>query len=82
MTRSWLNGKFRRELLVCGIDDKGIEAAKKFEEESKEKLGLEVWNDGSLDAEENGLWRRCWWQQKVDNSRKQVAPLLRSSMNN
>ena len=79
MTTSHLNGTFRRELLVWAIDEDGAKAMRKFEGDSRETLGLEKWGEGSLDLEGGGF-RRCWWQNKLDNSRKQVAPLLRTSI--
>jgi exopolyphosphatase len=78
MTTANHDGEFRRELCVWGLNDKGIEVVKKFQTDSTEKLGLEKW--GSLDADENGQLRRCWWQNRVENSRKQVAPLLRTAV--
>ncbi|KAK2627720.1 hypothetical protein QTJ16_002366 [Diplocarpon rosae] len=81
MTRESTNdGGFKRELLVWGLDEKGVEAVKKFEAQSAEKLGLETWKNGSLDIDEEEQWRRCWVQNQIEHSRKQVAPLLRSSM--
>lgn len=80
MTKSKLDGIFRRELLVWGMNEKGSEAAKRFEAESKEKLGLFTWEEESLDTQGDKEWRRCWWQRKLENSRKQVAPLLRAAM--
>lgn len=78
MTTSEKAGTFRRELLLWGLDERGARAAEKFEDGSKEKLGLQQWGEGSLDFSDENQWRRCWWQQKVENSRKQVAPVLRS----
>ncbi|KAH7411114.1 hypothetical protein BKA64DRAFT_662709 [Cadophora sp. MPI-SDFR-AT-0126] len=82
MTRSSAkNGNgFQRELFVWGLDEKGIGASKKFEAESRDSLGLETWKEGYLDFEDGGMWRKCWQQKKIEHSRKQVAPLLRSSM--
>jgi len=80
MTTSHKNGIFRRELFVWAMNERGANASKKFEADSKESLGLQQWNAGSLDADENGQWRRCWWQGKIENSRKQVAPLMRATM--
>ncbi|KAH6723158.1 hypothetical protein BKA61DRAFT_462838 [Leptodontidium sp. MPI-SDFR-AT-0119] len=71
---------FQRELLVWGLDNKGVEALKKFEAESCGSLGLETWEEGSLDAVDGGMWRKCWRQKRIEHSRKQVAPMLRSSM--
>jgi exopolyphosphatase len=77
-------GKFMRELLVWGVDERGAETAKRFESGAKNPLGLvEEWGKGALD-EVNGSpesgWRRCWVQERVENSRKQVAPLLRKAV--
>lgn len=80
MTTSHDNGEFRRELFVWGLNATGAKHAKKFEADAKDTLGLQQWKDGSLDLDENELWRRCWWQEKVENSRKQVGPLLRATM--
>jgi exopolyphosphatase len=80
MTTSHLDGKFRRELLVWGLNGKGMKAAKGFESSAIDKLGLEQWVEGSLDSEAKDHLRRCWWQHSVESSRKQVAPLLRSAI--
>lgn len=82
MTTSHKDGTFRRELLIWSLDERGVKAAERFEEGSKEHLGLQPWGDGSLDFGDGKQWRRCWWQQKVDNSRKQVAPMLRTYIQN
>lgn len=79
MTTANHEDKFKRELFVWALDKKGLEPAKKFETDAREKLGLEQWGDGSLDSDDGG-WRRCWWQERVENSRKQVAPLLRAAI--
>ncbi|TVY25320.1 Exopolyphosphatase [Lachnellula hyalina] len=81
MTTSHEEGAFRRELLVWALNEKGVEAAKKFEASSRERLGLKKWNEGRLDMDSEKEWRRCWWQQRVEHSRKQVAPLLRAAIN-
>ncbi|PBP23514.1 putative exopolyphosphatase [Diplocarpon rosae] len=81
MTRaSTDDGGFKRELLIWGLDEKGVEAVKKFEAQSAELLGLETWKNGSLDFHEEEQLRKCWVQNQIEHSRKQVAPLLRSSM--
>jgi exopolyphosphatase len=80
MTTSHPGGDFKRELLLWGLDSKGVEAAKKFAADGEKELGLEKWGDGELDMEGKNEWRRCWWQNKVESSRKQVAPLLRTSL--
>ncbi|KAL3427253.1 exopolyphosphatase [Phlyctema vagabunda] len=83
MTTSTIDGVFRRELFVAGFSENGIRAAKAFQRDYTDKLGLKTWDEGSLDLEsphEQNEWRRCWWQHEVANSRKQVAPLLRTAM--
>jgi exopolyphosphatase len=80
MTTSHPEGVFKRELLVWGLDGKGVEAAKRFAADVEGELGLIKWGEGSLDLDEKDEWRRCWWQNKVESSRKQVAPLLRTSL--
>jgi exopolyphosphatase len=80
MTRNLTNNVFTRELLVWGLDEKGAASAKRFEEDAKQKLNLKAWGKGSLDLEKEDQWCRCWSQGKAQDSRKQIAPLLRSSM--
>jgi exopolyphosphatase len=80
MTTSHPDSVFKRELMVWGLDGKGVEAAKTFAADAEKKLGLAEWQNGTLDVERDSEWRRCWWQKKVENSRKQVAPLLRTSL--
>ncbi|KAE9371197.1 DHH phosphoesterase [Stipitochalara longipes BDJ] len=80
MTTSHQDGVFKRELLIWALDGKGVAAAKAFARDAEEKLGLEGWREGELDAEGEEQWRRCWFQTKVQHSRKQVAPLLRASL--
>ncbi|RYC65219.1 hypothetical protein CHU98_g958, partial [Xylaria longipes] len=73
------DGKFRRELLVWARSEAGVKAAKLFEENWGDKLGLETWGDGALDGE-GKEWRRCWAQRAVEHSRKQIAPMLRDAL--
>lgn len=80
MTTSQKDGKFQRELFVWGLGERGVEAAKKFEASFKEELGLQQWSDGLLDLDDGKQWRRCWWQHRVENSRKQVAPMMRTAI--
>ncbi len=86
MTTSTTDGKFKRELLVCALDESGARAAKAFEREAATTLGLRPCEDGKLDVESwgagaEGGWMRSWVQEKIENSRKQVGPLLRKAMN-
>jgi len=80
LTTSHTDGEFRREIFAWGLDDRGMNALKKFEASTKDKLGLGQWSDGPLDSDGDDHLRRCWSQGKVENSRKQIAPLLRSAI--
>lgn len=80
MTTANQDGKFKRELFVWGLDEKGVKAVKKFKTDSTKKLGLKQWKKETLDSDGNGQLRQCWWQENVENSRKQVAPLLRAAV--
>ncbi|CZR63497.1 related to exopolyphosphatase [Phialocephala subalpina] len=80
MTRTLIDNVFKRELLVWGMDRKGVESALKFEEEATQSLDLETWKDGSLDLERADQWRHCWSQGRAQDGRKQIAPLLRSAI--
>ncbi|KAL7807012.1 DHH phosphoesterase [Trichoderma aethiopicum] len=77
MTTSNPGGEFQRHLLVWGITEKGVEAAKRFPGVA-EGLGLEQWKDGLLDGDDGK--RRAWRQRDLKSSRKQVAPLLREAL--
>ena len=80
MTKSNAGGKFERELFVWASDEQGVAAAKKFEANATKTLGLKEWENGFLDIDEEKHWQRCWWQERVENSRKQVAPLMRTAI--
>jgi exopolyphosphatase len=80
MTASQKDGTFGRELLIWALDERGVYTAERFEADSKEKLGLQQWGDGTLDLRDDAQWRRCWQQHKVENSRKQIAPMLKTYM--
>lgn len=82
MTLSRPGGVFTRELLVWGFGAEGVEVVREFRRRFGEALGLETWEGGELDGggEGEGEWRICWRQRAVDNSRKQVAPMLREAM--
>jgi exopolyphosphatase len=84
MTTSTTDGKFKRELLVYALNNKGVAAARVFDEDSADDLGLTGWERGELDSNGSGdkqEWRRCWVQSRVDASRKQVGPMLRKAIN-
>ncbi|KAK4044196.1 hypothetical protein C8A01DRAFT_43107 [Parachaetomium inaequale] len=78
-----VGGVFTRELMVWGLNRRGVEVVREFERNFGETLGLETWGDGELDeggGEGDGEWRVCWRQKGVEYSRKQVAPMLREAM--
>jgi exopolyphosphatase len=74
------NGDCGRELMVWGLDSAGIAAAKTFDQKSAAKLGLELLFENLDGLHEHGGWRRCWRQKRTENSRKQIAPMLREAM--
>ncbi|KAK2067043.1 hypothetical protein P8C59_000812 [Phyllachora maydis] len=88
------DGGLARELLLWGLRGGGVAAAERFAAEQVVRLGLEPYGHGALDRDPNGdgdgdgdgdghgceEWRRCWTQRRVENSRKQMAPLLRAAM--
>ena len=75
------SGDFQRELLLWAFNEKAVSWAKSFVADSGEELGLEDWDGTSSVAsgEDNGQWRRVWYQRQVQHSRKRVAPLLRQA---
>ncbi|UKZ56818.1 hypothetical protein TrVGV298_010659 [Trichoderma virens] len=77
MTTSDPGGEFQRHLLVWGITDRGVVAAKNFPSVAK-SLKLEQWKDGLLDGDDGK--RKTWRQKDLSASRKQVAPLLRDAL--
>jgi len=82
MTTMHPEGRFARELLVWGFNEKAAEVVKQFANKNREKFGLETWSDGKLDDNSGSSeWRACWKQLRTENSRKQVAPKLREAMN-
>lgn len=73
-------GQFSRELLVWGLKEDYNDTLAKFTETSKERLGLQKWNDFPIEGSHGytgGLY--IWHQRNVSQSRKQVAPLLRGA---
>jgi exopolyphosphatase len=75
------DGKFCRELLVWALSPEAVSAAKQFEDENAKKLGLETWDVPiSMELTTDNERRRVWLQKAKQYSRKQVAPMLRGSM--
>jgi exopolyphosphatase len=91
-TDSSESGELARELLVVSLDAIGAEATAAFEQNAAEILGLKSWGEGLLDCQGDGSaavggqqhsWRsRAWVQERVENSRKEVGPLLRKALHN
>jgi exopolyphosphatase len=90
-TSSSESGGLARELLVLSSDAIGAEAIAAFEQSAAEILGLKSWGEGLLDCQGEGGagagsqgqhgWTSRWWvQERVENSRKQVGPLLRKAL--
>jgi exopolyphosphatase len=80
MTAFKEDGRFQRELLIWALDKRAANVIRRFVEQEKERLGLESWQNGKLDDTQTDRYRRVWTQQKLENSRKQVAPMLREAM--
>ena len=90
-TSSSESGELARELLVLSLDALGAGAIAAFEQNAAEVLGLKNWGKGLLDCQgelesgaggqqQHGWSSRCWVQERVENSRKQVGPLLRKAL--
>jgi len=78
-------GEFTRELMLYVREPAATGMVQMFEEKAGEKLGLEQWHEegkGEVlrlsEAKASGF--QVWRQRKVENSRKQVAPLLREAL--
>lgn len=81
LTALQIDGKFARELLVWAFTADAVKTVKAFADKNKSELGLETWQDGKLDDTSGEKeWRMCWRQNRIEHSRKKVAPLLRDSM--
>ncbi|KAI5868491.1 DHH phosphoesterase [Durotheca rogersii] len=78
-------GAFVRELLVWArTGPEVVRAMRAFATACGAELGLGTWGGGKLDVSGDGdggsSWRRCWTQARVENSRKQIAPMLREAL--
>ncbi|KAB5554923.1 hypothetical protein GE09DRAFT_143699 [Coniochaeta sp. 2T2.1] len=81
MTTMHPEGGFAREGLLWGFNERAVRAVKSFVDRNGSKLRLETWRGGELDDTKGEKeWRACWRQLAVENSRKQVAPMLRDAM--
>ncbi|KAM3074626.1 Exopolyphosphatase [Clarireedia jacksonii] len=70
-------GQLKRELFAFGTGVYGADFIEKFEKVGAEALGLKTWKDGSMNSTGEEEAMACWQVTKVENSRKQVAPLVR-----
>lgn len=73
------SNEFRRELFLRSANASCDSIAEKFERDAKDKLGLTIWEGAKL-AEKSEHWQKAWKQGQTQQSRKQVAPLLREAM--
>ncbi|KUI68336.1 hypothetical protein VM1G_03715 [Cytospora mali] len=75
------DGVFKRNLLVWALNEKAVRAVEKFVELQSETLGLEKFHHLDLDGGDGKEEiRYAWNQHQTKNSRKQLAPMLRSAM--
>ncbi|PQE26312.1 exopolyphosphatase protein [Rutstroemia sp. NJR-2017a BBW] len=76
MSASMKDGHLKRQLFAFGTGTCGTDFIKKFEMIGAEVFGLKTWKDGSLDSVGKEESMACWEVTKVENSRKQVAPIV------
>ncbi|KAM0723987.1 hypothetical protein Q7P37_000978 [Cladosporium fusiforme] len=76
------SGSFARELLLLTLNDgPATEAAKRFAAHASAELNLvEMQETGANSSEVGVAWTAAWKQEKLEASRKQVAPLLREAL--
>ncbi|KAL1861540.1 Exopolyphosphatase [Diaporthe australafricana] len=75
------DGVFKRNLLVWALNERAVAAVHRFVEAQKETLGLEPFHHADLSGGDGRREvRYCWNQHQTGNSRKQLAPMLRSAM--
>ncbi|KUI53666.1 hypothetical protein VP1G_01086 [Cytospora mali] len=75
------DGVFKRNLLVWALNKKAVRAVEKFVELQSETLGLEKFHHLDLDGGDGKEEiRYAWNQHQTKNSRKQLAPMLRSAI--
>jgi exopolyphosphatase len=71
--------KFSRELLVYASSHSAIPSVERFEKNNSSDLSLEAWSGRNI-GHIMGQKVRVWVQKETAASRKQVAPLLRKSI--
>ena len=86
ITTHFKNGDGQRQRQIfLQAQPPAIEAAKRFAVDAAEELGLVDLSLDGLPIETSptyhaGCFRKVWQQERVDKSRKQIAPLLRQAM--
>ncbi|PKS09138.1 hypothetical protein jhhlp_003752 [Lomentospora prolificans] len=75
------DGKYERQVLLWGLNEKAAKASREFERVSGDELELQAFEGGSLDLDAHGQWRKAWKQGNLKHSRKQIAPMIRDAMN-
>jgi exopolyphosphatase len=80
MTLATHDGRYEREVLLWGRNEKAVEASRDFEKAEQAELDLHSFRDGLLDLDAQGQWGKAWKQGNVKHSRKQVAPMIRDAM--
>ena len=78
MTTAGEGSEFKRELMVWAIKERAKDSIKAFEDNAAKDLQLSQWGSGELDSEDGE--RKVWNQRNLAASRKEVAPLLRTSV--
>jgi len=80
MTLATHDGRYEREVLLWGRNEKAVEASRDFEKAEQAELDLHSFRDGLLDLDAHGQWGKAWKQGNLKHSRKQVAPMIRDAM--
>ena len=75
----------RQRQIFLQAEGPAIEAAKRFAVDAADELGLVDLSLDGITVETSathhaGCFRKVWQQERVDKSRKQIAPLLRRAM--
>ncbi|CAI4210774.1 unnamed protein product [Parascedosporium putredinis] len=74
------DGGYERQVGLWALNQRGAEAARRFEEASAADLKLGPFQDGLLDVDSEDHWGRAWEQGNLKNTRKQIAPMIREAM--
>lgn len=75
------NSHPKRWLLIWALNEKGAKAAETFYDANHIALGLSPYSNDALDLlDVNGEFRRFWRMDQPQHTRKQVAPMLRTAI--